>query len=182
MEYTVIEEDTQKKVNEIRRRIRRLQNRGCIDSLEKIGVNTQGQVGASYLSLKKLAGQYEADEKVASLLWATQQREEQIIACFLLPKKIIKEKITQLMHLCSRSEIAEYFGSVFLFQHAELPEIAREWSNSSIPFLQTAALTACARHLLLNKEKPEISPDFFKTLVNKDYEDPYVRLVAGRYK
>lgn len=182
MNYIVLNKETEEKLKEISRRIRRLQNWGSISSLRNLGVDTHHQVGASYISLKNLAVRYSPDETVAEALWHTRQREEQIIACFLLPKKINKEKITQLMQDCSSTEIAEYMGSLFLSEHEDLAEILEKWSASSEPFLQIAALCAGARHLILHKTDPLIQPEAFKILINKEYKNKYVRLVAERYR
>ncbi|CCZ09680.1 MULTISPECIES: DNA alkylation repair protein [Odoribacteraceae] len=181
MEYSVLSPDTEPRFKEIQKRIRRLQNRGNIESLEHLGINTENQIGASFLSLKTLAACYQPDENLAILLWNTCKREEQIVACLLLPKKINKEKITQLIQSCYNTELAEYFGSLYLCHQENLKEIASEWSDSNIPFQQIAALTACARHLILYKSAPVISADFLKLLSHKDYTDKYVKLVASRY-
>lgn len=167
---------------EIRNRIRRLQSGGTIDSLQKIGAATANQVGASYVSLKNLASEYLPDEKLAVLLWKQQKREEQIMACFLFPDSINKEKITQFAESCSSYEIAGYFGSVFLYRHEELAAIVPDWIQSEKPFLQVAALSGAARHLLVNKGNSRIGEETFKRLVNQSYSDKYVELVAQRYR
>ena len=83
MEYAVLSPDTQKTFQEIQQRIRRLQNWGSIASLKNLGLPSGNQVGASFVSLKQLASSYSPDEQLAFLLWNTQKREEQIIACLL---------------------------------------------------------------------------------------------------
>lgn len=182
MDYMILTKETEERIKEIRQRIRRLQNWGSIASLRHLGVNVHGQVGASYVSLKELASRYTPDETVAEALWLTRQREEQILACFLLPKKINKEKITQFMTYCLNPEIAEYIGSLLIAEHPDIQEIMENWGNSSKPFLQIAVLCAGARHFVLHKSDPLISQNFFKTLINKEYSDKYVRLVAERYR
>lgn len=182
MDYVILTKETEKKVQEIRRRIRRLQNWGSIASLRHLGISTRQQVGASFVSLKELAAQYTPDETVAEALWLTRQREEQILACFLLPQTTNKEKITQFMPHCLSPEIAEYMGSLVIAGHPGIREITENWCQSSEPFLQIAALCAVARHLVLHKTAPLISQDEFKALVNREYKDKYVRLVAERYR
>ena len=56
MEVFPIDKKTEQLFNEVCRRIFRLQNGRSLDSMERIGADTQGQIGASYLSLKNLAG------------------------------------------------------------------------------------------------------------------------------
>lgn len=182
MDYVILTKETEEKIQEIRRRIRRLQNWGSISSLRHLGVNARQQVGASFVSLKELAARYTPDETVAEALWLTRQREEQILACFLLPKTTNKEKITQFMPHCLSPEIAEYVGSLVIAEHPGIRGIMESWCRSSEPFLQIAALCAGARHLVLHKAEPLISQRFFKTLTNREYHDKYVRLVSERYR
>ncbi len=180
--HTYLSPHTEKKAAEIRRRIRRLQNGGSVESLRRIGADISGQVGASYVSLRELAGRYTPEETLATLLWGTRLREEQIIACLLFPENLNKEKITQLADTCHSLEIAEYFGSLLLFRSKELAKIARAFGNSGVPARQVAALTGCARHLLLNRSNSLITPSFFALLVNRTYREKYVEVVASRYR
>lgn len=181
-DFILLNPQLEKTFIEICNRIRRLQSGGTIDSLQRIGATTTGQIGASYVSLKTLASEYLPDEKLATLLWKQQKREEQIVACFLFPSDINKEKITQFAETCNSYEIAGYFGSIFLCHHGELAEIVSDWSGSGKPFLQVAALSGAARHLLVSKNKSQISEERFKQLVNRSYSDKYVELVAQRYR
>lgn len=182
MDFIVLDHELETKYKTLLRRIHRLQSGGTIDSIQKTGADTRGQIGASFVSLKSLAGNYTPDEKLAILLWRSRKREEQIMACFLLPKIINKEIITQLTRDCYSFEIAEYFGSVFLSGHPGMAEIATEWSNSPCPFHQVAALTATAHYLIVNKKDSLISVNFLKNLVNREYQDKYVQLAAERYR
>lgn len=182
MSYILMDPHYESKFKEIEKRIRCLQSGGTIDSLRNIGANTQQQIGASYVSLKNLAETYEKDEKLAELLWRQQKREEQIMACFLLPAETNKEKITQLMKTCLNHEIAGYLGSVFLVKAPDIATIVTEWIHTGEAVLQTAALTAAARHRILNQEKNQISQALFEQIVNQDYPDPYVQMVAQRYR
>lgn len=181
-DFILLNPQQEKLFLEICNRIRRLQSGGTIDSLHTIGADVKGQVGASYVSLKALAGEYLPDEKMAFSLWRQRKREEQIMGCFLLPVSTNREKITQCMKNCVSFEIAGYFGSVFLHHHSELAGILTEWIASDVPFLQVAALSAAARHRILNKNRSFISDNFFKQIVNRKYDDKYVEFVAQRYR
>lgn len=181
-EYTPLSPKDISLFDEIQRRILRLQSGGTIDSLQNIGADVNNQIGASFVSLKQLASNYPSNETIASMLWATGKREQQIIACFLLPANINREKITQLSDTCMNHEIAGYFGSVYLAGHSILPEIAEEWIESQIPFRQIAILTAIARHLIIYKKNSKISKQMFSNLLEREYADPYVKLVAKRYR
>lgn len=182
MDFTVVNKETEKTFEELLRRIHRLQSGGTLDSLKDIGASTEKQIGASYVSLKQLANSYEPNEQLAWLLWNKQKREEQIIACMLFPPDMNKEKITQLSKSCLNSEIAGYLGSLYLYKHPELEKVIPEWMDTEIPFLQLATLTAMARHLIIYKDKSQISKEFFQNIINKNYKDKEVRLAAERYR
>lgn len=85
MEVFPIDKKVEQLFKEVSRRIFRLQNGRSLDSMERIGADTRGQIGASYLSLKNLAGQYQPDLRLAQLLWGTKKREEQIRCLFFIP-------------------------------------------------------------------------------------------------
>lgn len=182
MEFKVVNKQTEVTFHEILRRIHRLQSGGTIDSLRDIGADTGKQIGASYVSLKTLASTYTPDEQLALLLWNRSRREEQIIACMLFPFDLNKEKITQLSPKCINFEIAGYLGALYLYKHPELSTAAQEWLNTNIPYLQLATLTALARHLIIYKDKSQITKEFFENVIHKNYADRYVNLAAERYR
>ena len=181
MEFYPLHQETEQVFNEIRRRIFRLQNGRGLDSMHRMGVQTNGQIGASYVSLKTLAQQYSPDLELALRLWGTRQREEQIVACFLLPiLSMNKEKITQLLSACFNFEIAEYAGTLVLAQREDLPQMAREYFTSNNPYLQTAALTAIAREGITRKEKSIFPSTYLDELAQKNWATPYVTRVFER--
>ena len=182
MDFKIVNNHLETLFQEIRRRINRLQSGGTIDSLITIGANIEHQLGASFVSLKQLANNYSPDEALALMLWNEHKREEQIVACLLLPENINKEKIAQLCHSCLNFEIAEYLGSLYLHKHTELAEIATAWLDSEFPFQQTAALTALSRYLILHKSDSKISEEFYKQAIQRTFKDKYVQLLAERYR
>lgn len=182
MEFKIVDKNLDALFQEILKRISRLQSGGTIDSLKEIGADTDKQIGASYVSLKQLASTYQPNEALALLLWNVQRREEQIMACLLLPGNTNKEKITQLTTHCLNFEIAGYLGSLFLYKYSFLAEIARVWIESDIPYRQIAILTALARHLLIYKEDSQITKEFFVSILQREYKDKYVRLTVDRYR
>ena len=182
MDFKIVDKKLASRYEEIRRRIRRLQSGGTIDSLQEIGANTEKQIGASYVSLKQLASAYQPDEQLALLLWNTQQREEQMVACLLLPGETNREKITQLAESCLNLEIAGYLGSLYLFKYPHLSEVMNEWIESDVPCQQIAILTALARHLIVNKKDSQITEAYFQSVISRKYKNKYVQLAAERYR
>ena len=86
------------------------------------------------------------------------------------------------MKTCLNMEIAGYVGSLYLSHHPALLEISDEWLDSGIPSLQVAALTAIARHLIINKNNCLINKVEFKKILDREYKDNFVRMTAERYR
>ena len=182
MDFELIDKTADSQFKELERRIWRLQSGGTIDSLKTIGAETSHQIGASFVSLKQLAVRYTPNEQLAKLLWNTEKREEQIVACFLIPTDINKEKIMQLFNNCLNTEIAGYLGSVYLYKHPQLVELAEEFLDSGLALQQVASLTALAKHLIINKKNSLFSKEYFSDILNREYKDKFVRLTAERYR
>lgn len=181
MEVYPINKKTEQTFKEISRRIFRLQNGRSLDSMENVGADTTGQIGASYLSLKNLASRYPKDQRLAQLLWGTGKREEQIVACFLFPaEELITEKITQLIEHCHSFEIAEYFGTLVLSKGENLEKRVSEYLQSTSPFLQSAALTAIGRNRIDNKLNPVFTDSYIHGIDPNKFVDPHVQTVYNR--
>lgn len=182
MDVTILDSRLEKEFYQLCLRINKLQSGGTIDSLHSIGVDPGQQIGASYVSLKMLAKEYQRNEKLALLLWNCQKREEQLVACFLFSTDMNREKITQLMTSCISFEIAGYMGSIFIAFHPEFDKIAPAWMASGNPYLQASALTATASHLVVNKDDSLIESSWFKNMIQQDYPDKYVQMLVERYR
>lgn len=182
MDYHYIDPETHRLFLHIRKKIHTLQNWGFDESIKKLHLNIQSYNGASFPSLKELACSYKPNEKLAFLLWSCRKREEQIVACFLFPQAISRERLIQYMKCCDSYEIAEYIGSIILAERKDLPEFVKEWSHSDNAFFQVAAITGAARNRILHKSNPEISDSLFQSVIHKPYKDKYVKLVSDRYK
>ena len=168
---------------EIRRRIFRLQSGESLDSMEKVGADTRGQVGASFLSLKTLAKNYDPDYETALLLWGTGNREEQIIACFLFPPaRPTREETARLLGLCHSLEIAEYFGTLVLSKHPEMVAIANEFLRTGVPALQTAALTCISRNRIEKKAETAFPDSYIRNIDSSQFTSPYVQIVYNRLR
>lgn len=181
MDFQVIDKDTESKYQELKRRIWRLQSGATLDSMKNVGADTSRQIGASFVSLKQLATHYTPDEQLALMLWHAEKREEQIMACFLFPENLNKEKITQLFDHCLNMEIAGYLGSLYLYRHPQLLSIGETCLLSGEPVQQMAILSALAKHLLVNKENSLFDKACFSEILHREYKDKFVRLTAERY-
>ena len=172
MEVFPIDKKVEQLFKEVSRRIFRLQNGRSLDSMERIGADTRGQIGASYLSLKNLAGQYQPDLRLAQLLWGTKKREEQIVACFLFPvQELITEKITQLL---------QYFGTLVLSKRENVKQMVNEYLNSDHSYLQVAALTAIGRSRIDRKLNSPFTDSYILNMDRAKFTDTNVQKVYDR--
>ncbi len=181
MEVFPIDKKAEQLFNEVRRRIFRLQSGKSLDSMERVGADTRGQIGASYLSLKNLSRQYQPDLNLAQLLWGTKKREEQIMACFLFPvDELITEKITQLLQYCYNFEIAEYFGTLVLSKRKDIEQMVNEYLQSDHPLLQAAALTAIGRSRIENKVSSPFSDSYIQNIDCNKFTNGNVQKIYER--
>ena len=170
IEVFPIDKKVEQLFKEVSRRIFRLQNGRSLDSMERIGADTRGQIGASYLSLKNLAGQYQPDLRLA-----------QIVACFLFPvHELITEKITQLLQFCYNFEIAEYFGTLVLSKRENVEQMVNEYLNSDHPNLQVAALTAIGRSRIDRKLNSPFTDSYILNIDRNKFTDTNVQKVYDR--
>ncbi|MGL5682877.1 MAG: hypothetical protein ACRDDZ_07465 [Marinifilaceae bacterium] len=182
MEFFALNKEQEQLLNELQVRINRLQSGGTLDSVANVGGSTAKHIGASFLSLKTLAARYAKDDKIATILWNSGKREQQIVASFLFTEALNTEKIIQLLSKALNNEVVEYFGSQFMAKHPILPQFASECRDSEDSNIQLVLLSGCAKHLQIYKSDSKIDKEFFELLVNKSYKDPYITLVANRYK
>lgn len=182
MEFFALNKEQDELLKKIRTRIWRLQSGGTLDSIAAIGMDPGKQIGAGFLSLRTLAAGYEKDDKIATILWNSGQREEQIVACFLFSIELNKEKIIQLLSRVKSQEVIEYFGSVYLSTHPLLPQLLQDWSNSEESTFVLAIMTGAAKHRQIYKTEAKIDESVFVNLVTKHYDDRYIELVANRYR
>ena len=183
MEFYPIHKDREQLFNEIRRRIFRLQNGKGLDSMIRIGADVHGQIGASYVSLKMLSQHYSKNLELALRLWGTQQREEQIMAYFLLPIDVItQEKMTQLLQTCHSFEIAEYGGTLLIAARKDIKEIVEKFLDADHPFLQIAALTAIAKERITRKSGTIFPSEYIRKIEGRAWADPYIKRVFERIR
>ena len=179
--FRPISQQREELFQEIRRRILRLQSGKSLDSMEKVGADTRGQIGASFLSLRTLARNYSPDHDIALLLWGTGRREEQIVACFLFPpERLTRDDIARLLSHSHSPEIAEYFGTLVLSKHPELRPLVDDFLRSDIPALQTAALTAISRNRIEKKAESAFPDSYIRAIDAARFTSPYVQIVYNR--
>lgn len=182
MEFYALNAEQHALLKELMQRIRRLQSGGTLDSVAAMGINTDNQIGASFLSLRTLARSYKKDDKIATILWNSEQREEQIVACFLFTTQLNREKIIQLLSKAKNQEIIEYFGSLYLFDHPLFPQLLKDWSNSKELAWRLVILSGGAKHIQRYKSESKIDITTFEKIVMQHYDDHYIELVANRYR
>lgn len=181
--FRPIRRQEEERFQEIRRRILRLQSGKSLDSMEKVGADTRGQIGASFLSLKTLAKNYPPDHETALLLWGTGKREEQIVACFLFPPEgLAAEEIVRLLGHCHSPEIAEYFGTLVLSKHPDAAGLVDEFLQSESPHLQIAALTCISRNRIEKKAESAFPDTFVRAIDASRFTSPYVQIVYNRLR
>ena len=181
-----IRPEAERLFGEIRRRIFRLQSGRSLDSMEKVGANTRGQVGASYVSLRTLARGYAPDEEVARLLWGTGRREEQIVACFLWPTdRLTEEGMRQALEQAHGPEIAEYAGTLLVARSGEVERWVEHFlqaEGEGAEALQVAALTAISRNRMERRADSPFTDEYVRGLESRTWASSYVMMTYNRLR
>ena len=181
-----IRPEAERLFGEIRRRISRLQSGGSLDSMEKVGADTRGQIGASYVSLRTLARGYAPDEEVACLLCGTERREEQIVACFLWPVEgLTEERMRQLLGQGHSLEIAEYAGTLLVARSGEVERWVGDFlqaEGEGAEALQVAALTAISRNRMERKGDSPFTEEYVRGLEGRCWASSYVVMIYNRLR
>ena len=185
-EIRPIRPEAERLFGEIRRRIFRLQSGRSLDSMEKVGADTRGQIGASYVSLRTLARGYAPSDEVAHLLWGTGRREEQIVACFLWPTEgLTEEKMRQLLGQAYGQEIAEYAGTLLVARSGEVERWVGDFlqaEGEGAEALQVAALTAISRNRMERKADSPFTDEYVRGLEGRRWASSYVMITYNRLR
>lgn len=111
MEYLLDDPVSERNYQEILRKIKLLQNGEVAESMKQRGVVYKLNLGASVISLQKLAAQYQPDHLLALKLWNKQWRETMILATLLEKTDEVTENqmdfwVKQIQHVEMAEQLA----------------------------------------------------------------------------
>ena len=168
MDILLDDAETEKVFQELLAKIRLLKNGETVAQMKKRGLNYKVNWGASVISLRNLAKQYDKNHLLALKLWNKQWRETMILATLLDdPEMLTEEQMDYWVKSYESSEIAEQ-AVANLFVHSKFAFIkALEYCCGKKHLVRYTGLHMVGRLAMVDKKAiDEMFEPFFKVLLS----------------
>ncbi len=167
MDFILIDDPQQdQEFRQILSKIRLAKNGETVSQMKKRGINYKINWGASVVSLREIAAQYQPNHLLALKLWNKQWRETMILAAMLdVPKEVTEEQMDYWTKSVETTEIVEAL-STWLWVKTKFAFIkALEWSRGKKHLVRFAGLHLMGRLALVEKSAmDEFFEPFFDVL------------------
>ena len=162
-------------------KIRLAKNGETVAQMKQLGLNYKLNWGASIVSLREIASQFEPNHLLAMKLWNKQWRETMILAAMLdVPREVTEEQMDYWTKSIDTTEIAETLNT-FLWVKTRYAFIkSLEWCRGKKHLVRFTGLHLMGRLALVEKsEIDEMFEPFFDVL-SPLAKDPNLKLVFYR--
>ncbi|MFB6340596.1 DNA alkylation repair protein [Saccharicrinis sp. FJH62] len=149
MDFTFINDTTEKDLKLVLNQINLHKNGTVSQSMKDAGLNYRVNFGVSVVDLRKIAKQYAYNNTLAKLLWEKGWRESYILATLIAdPETIDIETLTKWMNEILTTELSEQLGNNLI---ASLPysSILKDLLNSGNNLMRIAAYKALSKQFLM---------------------------------
>ena len=162
-------------------KIRLAKNGETVAQMKQLGLNYKLNWGASIVSLREIASQYEPNHLLAMKLWNRQWRETMILAAMLdVPKEVTEEQMDYWTKSIETTEIAEVLNTYLWVKTRYAFIKSLEWCRGKKHLVRFAGLHLMGRLALVEKsEIDEMFEPFFDVL-SPLAKDPNLKLVFYR--
>ena len=166
---------------EILLKIKRLQNRDVVNSMEKRGIGYKVNYGVSIPLLQGIASEYPKNHLVALKLWNKQWRETMILATLLEePAEVTENQIDFWVRNFSSVEIAEQAAMNLISKTGFAYQKAFEYCISKKLLVKIAGLLIIGRLALTDRNATDENFDPFLELMSPLSKDPQLATVFSR--
>ena len=181
MEYLLDNPDAERIYQEIILRIKRLQNRDVVNSMQKRGIGYKVNFGVSIPLLHGIASEYPKNHLVALKLWNKQWRETMILATLLEePDEVTENQIDFWVKNFPSVEIAEQ-AAMNLFSRTNFAyQKAFEYCIGKKLLVKIVGLLIIGRLALTDRKTTDESFDPFLELMSPLSKDPQLATVFSR--
>ncbi len=181
MDYLLDNPDTERIFQEILVRIKRLQNRDTVISMQRRGVLYKVNFGVSIPLLRQIATAYPKNHLIALKLWNKQWRETMILATLLEePEEVSENQIDYWVRNFPSIELAEQ-AAMNLFSKTRFAyEKAFEYCLGKKLLVKIAGLLLIGRLALTDPNAPDEKFDPFFELMSPLSKDPQLAIVFPR--
>jgi hypothetical protein len=181
MNYLLDNPEAEQIFQDILLKIKRLQNRDVVSSMQKRGGDYKVNLGVSIPLLHQLASGYGKNHLVALKLWNKQWRETMILATLLEdPADITENQIDFWVRNFPSIEIAEQAAMNLFSKTGFAYQKAFEYCISKKLLVKIVGLLIIGRLALTDHESPDENFDPFLELMSPLSRDPQLALVFPR--
>jgi hypothetical protein len=181
MEYLLDDPESEHIFQDILRKIRPLQNGEVADSMSKRGIEYKVNLGASVISLQKLAAQYKPNHLVALKLWNKQWRETMILATLMdEPESVTNNQMDFWVKSFHNIEIAEQAAMNLFSKTINAHEKAAEFCLGKKTLIKITGLLMMGRLALTERQASDEKFEAFFELLPPLAKDPQLSLVFTR--
>ncbi|TKG91183.1 hypothetical protein EYV94_22525 [Puteibacter caeruleilacunae] len=181
MNFLLDDDKIEKQYQHILRQLRTVMNGATAEAMEKKGLKYKVNMGASIVSLKRMASEYEPNHLLALKLWNKKWRETMILATMLEePDKATEEQLDFWVKSFETLEIAEQAVMNLLPKSRYAFVKALEWCRGKKYLVKCTGLMLMGRLAFIDKSAlDEMFEPFFEVIapLAKDSElhDVYFR-------
>jgi 3-methyladenine DNA glycosylase AlkD len=130
-EYVYLPADTQKQLQEIKKKIYLKMNGVTVEQMERSGVCYPKNYGVSFPEIRQLSGRYAKNSVLAQALWREKIRETMLMATFLYPETGFDEsQADKWVEDVATLEMAENISRNLLCRLAFIGAKSEEWVKS----------------------------------------------------
>lgn len=166
MDFILDDPKQEQEFRQILTKIRLAKNGETVDQMKKLGLNYKINWGASVVSLKQIASQYEPNHLLALKLWNKQWRETMILAAMLdVPSEVTEEQMDYWTKSCETIEVVEALNT-WLWAKTRYSFVkSLEWCRGKKHLVRYAGLHLMGRLAVVEKaEMDELFEPFFDVL------------------
>lgn len=167
MDFILFDDPLQdQEFRQILAKIRQVKNGETVSQMKKLGLSYKINWGASLISLREIAAQYQPSHVLALKLWNKQWRETMILAALLdVPAEITEEQMDYWTKSIETTEIAEILNT-YLWVKTKFSFVkALEWIRGKKHLVRFSGLHLMGRLALVEKSAPdEFFEPFFDVL------------------
>lgn len=166
MDFILDDPKQEQEFRQILTKTRLAKNGETVDQMKKLGLNYKINWGASVVSLKQIASQYEPNHLLALKLWNKQWRETMILAAMLdVPSEVTEEQMDYWTKSCETIEVVEALNT-WLWAKTRYSFVkSLEWCRGKKHLVRYAGLHLMGRLAVVEKsEMDELFEPFFDVL------------------
>ena len=181
MDFIIDDPSKEQEFRLILSKIRLAKNGETVAQMKQLGLNYKLNWGASIVSLREIASQFEPNHLLAMKLWNKQWRETMILAAMLdVPKEVTEEQMDYWTKSIESTEIAEVLNTYLWVKTRYAFIKSLEWCRGKKHLVRFAGLHLMGRLALVEKlEIDEMFEPFFDVL-SPLAKDPNLKLIFYR--